>query len=111
MSVPPSFTVEVDPPPPHAAITNKPTHASASARTRVTTCIRVLPLLTDDPAAFFPESLVFRGESAPAAGLTQQPSGAEQNSLAPSQRVSSMRYPGLPNNRSVLPSSRHLGAM
>src|SRR5450759_4983153 len=71
---------ELPPPPPHAAITNKPTLASASARIRVTPCIRVLPLLTDDPAAFFPESLGDRGESAPAAGLTQQPPRLKHNS-------------------------------
>src|SRR5665213_1557779 len=49
------------PPPlvPHAATTNKAADASATARKRLPKCIRVLPLLIDDPAAFFPGSTDF----------------------------------------------------
>src|ERR1700737_2540547 len=59
---------------PQAATTNSPADASATARTRVPTCIRVLPLRLN-PAAFFPE---LRGESAPASRSYSTASSADQ---------------------------------
>src|ERR1700730_1248869 len=97
-SVPPSLTFEVVVPPgPQAATTNGPAHASASARTRLTPCIRVLPLLTDDPAAFFPNRLGCGARVRRQQVLLSSLFG-RNNSLAPCQTLSSMPYCGHPND-------------